>query len=214
MSIYVSLGSTCSIAWNLSKYNRRTFALPFDWLRCDKFETINRTIKTNFKHLFDKLEIVNTKTTQFLLSTDDDFPSRQGKNSIVVKNCDNIKFCHDFTLDNVEDNILKGDEIILKYQRRIDRFSDLFIGKGVIHFVREELNAKNLKIDDITTFFAIIDEIIAKNQSMIEYTLTVIIYGHNLSQFKDNGTKLRFIWIDQEFIDWKRENLDWKTILE
>jgi hypothetical protein len=76
MSIYISLGSSCSVAYQLQKNNLRVAAFPFDWLRTPSLDEIIKVFENNFADfgIFIEDEIKNTCINKFPLSNTEDFP--------------------------------------------------------------------------------------------------------------------------------------------
>ena len=51
--IYVSLGTSCAIAYNLRLYKLREEAYPFDWVRVTNFNNITSLIDNKFNNFLD-----------------------------------------------------------------------------------------------------------------------------------------------------------------
>lgn len=114
MKVYIPIGSDCSVAWNLSRLGLRKYALPFDWLRLSNINTIESLIESKFQYFLDpSYLIVERESDKFPL-----IESNLNDKDIrpIIKNTKlNIRFFHDFT------NINDLDQVVEKYQRRIDR---------------------------------------------------------------------------------------------
>ena len=137
---YVSLGSSCSVAYQLQKLNKRNIAYPFDWLRCETLDNITNCFGNNFSDFITSCHIVS-KSDKFPLSTNDDFPCIDNQSkaiSLCMQNKYNMKFYHDFT-DGSD-----MDTIDLKYQRRINRLRRRRQVLGVGDAERRVLRAEQL----------------------------------------------------------------------
>jgi hypothetical protein len=55
---YVSLGSSCSVAYQLQILNLKKESLPFDWIRSNSVSYVLSLIQNNFTGFFDDLEHV------------------------------------------------------------------------------------------------------------------------------------------------------------
>ena len=142
---YISLGPTCSVAYQLQKLNLKKESLPFDWIRCNSILNILNLIKNNFEGFFEDLTHVKDSSSKFPYISDDD-----SSNSIFEKFDDlkdmetkiykskNIGFFHDFK-DGVS-----IDDVKEKYNRRIKRFYEKIKNKST--FIRDEIHFKNANI--------------------------------------------------------------------
>tara|TARA_R110002153_G_scaffold269744_2_gene435611 strand:- start:37 stop:624 length:588 start_codon:yes stop_codon:yes gene_type:complete len=192
----ISLGNTCAVAYQMKKFNVRTQAYPFDWLRVDKLSHINRLLEDRFEidSFLDVTEI----------SRSDKFPIR-GKNgiSIIMQNKYNMKFYHDFSLN------YNMDDIKTKYTRRRDRFMNYIKTNNKICFIRDELNMNRLNLDDIEKFINIIQ---GMNKN-IEINLIIIVHNPKSKPLKyETSGNIQIVNDIQPFGDWTRPNVDWKEI--
>jgi hypothetical protein len=145
---YVSLGPTCSIAYQLQKLGKKKESLPFDWIRCYSIGSVFHLIQNNFDGLFDGLEYVKDDT-KFPFIEDsvegnevEKFDTISMKDTKIYKNDKlGISFFHDF-----KEGIDKKD-VIEKYNRRIERFYNVIKTPSV--FIRDELA---FKVDDIPIY--------------------------------------------------------------
>jgi hypothetical protein len=148
---YISLGPTCSIAYQLQKFNKKKESLPFDWIRCYPISSVLHLIQNNFIDLFEGIEFVRDDTKfPFIEDIDEEkFDTIQIKDTKIYKNDKlGISFFHDF-----KDGIDVKD-VIEKYQRRIDRFYNLIKNPSV--FIRDELN---FKVCDIIIYNQLYDNL-------------------------------------------------------
>lgn len=123
-TVHISLGSDCSIAYNLQKLNYRKEAFPFDWIITKDVATI---IENDFVHFCDIDYLSFKKETHNFPKIIDDWIEDGEEISTNEEKCKlvrvqnkyyNIHFLHDFTDDNRE-------EIVKKYKRRVARFYDV-----------------------------------------------------------------------------------------
>lgn len=134
---YISLGSSCSVAYQLQKLNLKKETLPFDWIRTPNISFVLDLIKNNFNSFFDDLEFVKEDEKFPYLNDDDDFDTVLDKKTKIYKN-NNIGFFHDFkdntTLDDVKE----------KYNRRFTRFYNVIQNPSI--FIRDEQKFKQSDI--------------------------------------------------------------------
>ena len=146
---YISLGPTCSIAYQLQKLGKKKESLPFDWIRCYPINSVFHLIQNNFDGLFDGLEYVKDDTKfPFIEDSDGEiFDDIVIKDTKIYKNDKlGISFFHDF-----KDGIEKK-EVIEKYNRRIERFYNVIKTPSV--FIRDEIA---FKVDDIPIYNQLYD---------------------------------------------------------
>jgi hypothetical protein len=140
---YISLGPTCSIAYQLQKLGKKKESLPFDWIRCYPISSVLHLIKNNFNGLFEGIEYVKDDT-KFPFIEDNEgesetFDTIKIKDTKIYKNNKlGISFFHDFK-EGIETK-----NVIEKYQRRIDRFYNVIKTPSI--FIRDELNFKGCDI--------------------------------------------------------------------
>jgi len=150
---YVSLGPTCSIAYQLQKLDKKKESLPFDWIRCYPISSVLDLIQNNFSDLFEGIKYVKDDT-KFPLIEDidgggDTFDTITMLDTKIYKNDKlGISFFHDF-----KDGIDVKD-VIEKYKRRINRFYNLV--KNSYVFIRDELN---FKVCDIMIYNQLYDKL-------------------------------------------------------
>lgn len=198
----ISLGSTCSIAFNIEKYGLRRFALPFDWLRTDMVSIID-CLEDQFNSFnnWNKAERSPESMANFPVFDPDteSYPKENGNVAMLYINGYGMKSFHDFDGDNLE--IVKE-----KYKRRIERFITLLQSDNHILFIRDELKPKKINQELVDRFHKVIKAI---NPHLI-YALHIIVHHPKTPMNIQNCT----VTIDTfQFIDWKRENLPWLDIL-
>lgn len=204
---YISLGSTCSVAIQGQQLNKRTQAYPFDWVRTDDFDSINKAIENNFDKYISSVVRVS-ESDKFPFMKDDVFPLIVTTDkSIIMKNQYDIIFYHDFAEKNTMDDV---DQ---KYQRRILRFFNIIKSNNKICFIRDEIKPSKLSIHQIERFI----ELIFKINNTCQLQLIIIIHNprnkkYDILDYKNNN--IMIINDTNKFGDWTRPNVDWKTIFQ
>jgi hypothetical protein len=212
----ISLGSTCSIAYQLQKNNYRINSYPFDWLKINNLNNINTCLEEDFKNFIPAKnntseltgeltsELTGEQVSKFPLIIDD-FPeekkdtSTQIQTTKIINKYDMI-FYHDF-----DHNLTNYDNICEKYQRRIIKFKNqLIIGCELVYI---ELKPQNLKIQDVNNLVKLLN--LDNNNNKI----TIIVHNpknkvYNIFNYKKD--RVRIINDISTFDSWKRDNFDWK----
>lgn len=115
--VYVSLGSDCSVAYQLQIHGLRQSAFPFDWIRINNLDSLISILESNFQFFFDDLTI-ERESDKFPL-IEEDWKDNISKTLIIKNTKYSILFPHDIkTIDDLE-------EFKIKYSRRIARFLDI-----------------------------------------------------------------------------------------
>jgi len=185
---YVSLGGNCSIAYQLQKYGKRTNSYPFDWADLS-IQNLNLVLSTDFDD-FINLEIIKLSENHL------DKINFQ-RPSYLIKNNLGIKFAHEIH----EPDQIKGFEESLR--RRIDRFKQL----DSPQFIRIE--NKKLKSKQYQLYIQQLKDILDKMFAG-KYTLTVITHQSISLNLFDQLTHITY---DSYSDDWKRDDIDWSSII-
>lgn len=193
----ISLGGSCTVAYQLKKHGYLKEYLPFDWIRI-KFIDIIECLETNFSRILDKN---NYKFIEY----SNKFHSKIGMSAIYKVN--DIGFYHDF---NDQDNMNEQFENhIVKYKRRVDRLYNYLKSLDKITFIRYD--TKDIKMDELNRFNRVIQNI---NPNLI-WTMKVIIHRKNKLNNKiislDNN-QIIILYEDNKIIDWKRDDINWLDI--
>jgi len=145
---FISLGPTCSIAYQLQKLGKKKESLPFDRIRCYPISSVLHLIQNNFSDLFEGIEYVKDDTKfpfiedNLVEGESETFDTIEMKDTKIYKNDKlSISFFHDFKEG------IDVKDVIQKYQRRIDRFYNVVKNPSV--FIRDELN---FKVGDILIY--------------------------------------------------------------
>jgi hypothetical protein len=183
---YISLGSTCSVAYQLQKLGLKKESLPFDWIRCPNILSVLQLISMNFCGFLANLTYLKDETKfPFIDDTPDDFDTITDKHTkIYYNNLLSIGFYHDFkegvTIEMVAE----------KYQRRIKRFYELIKTPSI--FIRDELKFNAV---DIPVYNKLYDELCKYNSD----NQLILIINTSRSQFDLTGLNPRIkIYLDKE----------------
>lgn len=187
----IPLGGTCSIAYQLKKFNLRNCSFPFDWVRINNFSNIAYLLENNFDKFF-----LDYKLIEFSKN----FKVNNMNGSYIYKS-NFCKFYHDFDSKINDKNFLLFKK---KYLRRINRLYEKIKNSKKILFIREEIG--NLSESKIKKFL----EIIYTFNPELEFKLKVITINKKLE--KINLPNVEIIFSNQKVIDWTRPELDWKKI--
>lgn len=112
----ISLGSNCSITYQLNKYNKRKEAYPFDWCKISVNQLL-KVLENNFSNYTDSLEIKKYS---------------ENHDSYIITNSYNIQYAHEVITNNI-------DDFKISLSNRIERFNNL----DNITFIRIELDIVN-----------------------------------------------------------------------
>ena len=143
---YISLGSDCSIAYQLQKYNLRQVAYPFDWIRTNNLDNIILLLESNFQFFLDKSYLEFNECSNKFPILDDNWNDEYSENIILKHKLYNITFPHEIKKDN--QNL---DEFIEKYERRILRFNKV-IEDSSIKKIFLRISNKNNKVQEEKLF--------------------------------------------------------------
>lgn len=164
---FISLGSSCSIAENLRILDLRDQALPFDWIKVNNFKNIILMIQNNFIDLWDSNNYELVKTSSKFFYLEDNLDKKYVEMDIYRNIKYNAVFYHDFpsNCDNLYENFIK------KYQKRCNRFFKTIENYNTIVFIREQINPKQISIDDLKLFYYLIKKINPK----LDFKLIIIL---------------------------------------
>ena len=180
---YVSLGSSCAVAYNLNRLGLRKESYPFDWCNLT-IKKLNCVLENNFKD-YDNLDI-----KKFSYNHSHLFLNSSG--SFILKNKYNITFAHEILY---EMNISTFKE---KLNKRIIRFRKLtnvtFI--MICHNTKDKQADLDRLVNELDKYFP--------NWELVLFT--------NLDFSKKDRIKIIKINNEFEFKDWKYSNLDWNVI--
>jgi hypothetical protein len=209
----VSLGSSCSVAFQQQTLGLRSQSLPFDWLQTDSFDDVIKCLESSLIMFssFDVKQKVRTSVNFPVFNTDTEpFPQMQDSNlscSRIIENNHRFRFCHDF--NSSEDLAMQIPQVTEKYQRRIQRLK-LLLDTQPLHFVRDELKPKTLTQLNLQNFLVLMDK-----QCKYPYHLTVIASNPTnliLPLFDFRDSRVTIINDTSPWVNWQRSDTDWKKI--
>tara|TARA_Y100000780_G_C13661445_1_gene408802 strand:+ start:332 stop:940 length:609 start_codon:yes stop_codon:yes gene_type:complete len=181
----ISLGSNCSVSYQLKKHELRKEAYPFDYC----LTPINKLLNVLENEFIDYDKIKKVKLSSNHKIIDDDITE---KNSLVLSNKYNIKFAHEIETDRE----MKNFENSLK--RRISRFIDLenpiFIRIETSNMNEEKMKEK---YDKLTIYL---------KEYFVNYKLVLI------SDKKYENDKTKWIKLDKFTDDWTYDYINWYDI--
>ena len=212
-SVYISLGSTCGVAYQLQKINPVRLYLPFDWVKTVKFASIRTILEEGFESFgsHDKLTLVRDSDKHPVLKDADDdinqlenFRSGTSKSFVYENQELSITFFHDFDLDDCYPQFKE------KYQRRFNRLYETLQSGSHIIFIRDEHKPHNLTAESI-------DDLVSWLKSNVKGTfeLRIIINNPKGKTFTfQDSTEVKFYYDSDKVTDWMRNNLIWDEILK
>jgi len=192
---YISLGSNCSITYQLSKLGLRKSAYPFDWTKI----TLNQLItilEKDFNDYSKSLEFVSISNIHSIIELESGINELKSFSSLILTNKYKIKFAHELG------EKYQLDEFKNKMKERIKRFRDLK-DKDVC-FVRIELNSLNQSwYSNIMKLYSLLYKYSSN------FKLILIICSQLEFEFPSNIKIYRFEKFDP---DWKMDMIDWNKI--
>lgn len=202
---YISIGSSCSVAFQKQIRNIKKESYPFDWICTENISFITSALNDNFSQFNDVIRL--RESDNFVVFSGDDFPDKKMENkSIIMRNSYGMTFHHDYTINT---NI---DEVNDKYKRRISRFIELLKSDRHICFVRDEIVPKRINNINVSEFIAAIRKI----NNNICFEMIIVLWkpnnNHELIVNNINNDLVRIVINNNEFSDWKRMNVDWNKV--
>lgn len=202
MSVYISLGTDCSISYQLRKMKLQTYgSMPFDWMKIRNVDKLISILDNDFQGFadFSKYDIKIQNNTFYFINDDIKY----------IEKLDNIKSLvklthreYNFTLPHeYNENIINILEFEKKYSRRIERFRQI------------------VKNPDIQKIFVRLSN--TKEQNKLQKNINNNYLENILFKYGCNNFQLRFINMDQyvnlipvdEEFNWHRDYIDWTCIL-
>jgi transposase-like protein len=188
--LFISLGSNCSISYQLKKLNLKNKSYPFDWCKTSMNQLLN-VLGNDFIDYNESLSLYKFSELHHNFITND-------KYSLILKNNYNITFAHELR------DINNLDMYKEKIKRRIERFKN--INNNKVTFVRIELNIikENYK-DKIIKLCEIL------NKYSNNYILKIII--NSCIDFDDLPQNVIIYKYDEFDNDWQMNKIYWNKIL-
>lgn len=198
---YISLGSNCSVTYQLEKLGLRNRAYPFDWVKVSLTQLI-KILENDFYDYANTIEFKKNSSLHPLIS---EYKNNLelNTNSIIASNIYGIILAHELT------SKYEIEELKNKIMSRIDRFKNLSLNVSKIKFVRIELNPLKFSWkNQIMHLISLLDKIIR------EYELVLIINKSVSTNDFINFFPLNIKIHQYENFspDWKMDMLDWKSI--
>jgi len=183
MEQIISLGSNCSVTYQLNKYNLRQQSFPFDWSKIT-IKQLNKVLESKFK------DYENVFIKKF---------SENHDSSYILSNKYNITFAHEiFNKYNIDE----FNQVLL---RRINNFIAQY---GAIKFVRIELQSiTESYLDELNKLIILLDKYFDdyKIILLVDYVSKINYEIHPKIIIK------KVVNIDN-FIDWKMDYINWYDI--
>lgn len=180
--VLVSLGSNCSVTYQLNKLNLRNRAFPFDWAKVPLSALIN-VLKNDFINYTD-LKIKKLSEKHLTIEN-------QNLPSYIVNNGYGISFAHEiFQLKSIN----SYSELLYL---RIERFKTLE-NPTFIRIETANLTAKQMLLYN--------DLVISLNKYFPEYKLIIV------SKLQPLNDKIIWYPLDAFDEDWKYDKLNWNNI--
>lgn len=187
--LYVSLGSNCSVSYQLNKRNLKFKSFPFDWCKI----SINQLIDVLENNFYDYVDTIFIDKISYNHHSNDNI-----NYSIILKNKYNIIFAHEITNES-QLNIFKN-----KLVYRINNFTTF---NDKIIFIRIEL--KPIKKSYEIYIFKLIQLL---NKFSNDFILKLIL-NTNI-QFNDFPSNIEIYKYHEFNPDWHMDNIDWNNIIE
>lgn len=209
---YISLGKTCSIAYNIKKYidkNRQT--MFFD------------TSRTDFKCVLSVLDLPDIGVIFNIenMILDNKLYSHNRETTITFKNFakDNLEllYHHDVKYDKNDNELTVNNKLlqfIATYRRRHDRFNELLKTEQKLCFIYNIIG--RFDYDDTNLF----NSILTKINKNINYILILLIEEHETETYTyckhDNYVKINLSkFLDKNIVPfWKQPQYKWTDIFE
>jgi hypothetical protein len=187
---YISLGSNCSVAYQLKKKNLKNDCYPFDWCKISILQLIE-VLNNNFENYSNS--IIIKKISQKHSSIISNY-------SLILKNKYNIQFAHEI------DNESKLSIFINKINTRIKNFTSIsLIDK--ITFIRIELKPIKLIYREYIIKLA---ELLNKYSS--NYILKLII-NTNI-EFTNLPLNIQIYKFNEFDSNWQMNSINWNYIFD
>ena len=174
MKHYISLGSTCGIAYQFQELGIKTESLPFDWVKSPSLNFVTETIKNGFNIFgsYTDLEYCRESLKHHVFQTDNIDNMTGSSISHVYKNQLGVQFFHDFNERLSSETDYMYINFREKYTRRFDRFYDLFSSGNHLIFVRDEHKPTNLNSQDIICLVNLLRSMLT-NSTTMEFILVI-----------------------------------------
>ena len=206
MVVYVSLGSTCSVAAQIRNYDLCIGSLPFDWIRTPNFSEILNLFRTKFDGVLEFSKFNHLRDS-------DKFQVSGGCTSAIYYHRDvKLGFYHDFIAGKTLEE--QWTEFRDRYQRRIDRLYSVLESASKIVFIRDELKANLLSLEAVDDF---IEYVVTKYPSAMIKLVIIARDKKNrrvpVLNFVSDKVEIQIIRDTKPYSDWTRPNVPWESFL-
>ncbi len=188
MEQIISLGSNCSITYQLNKYNKRFNSYPFDWSK-NSITQLNSVLENDFRDFEDIC------VKKF---------SENHDSSYILTNKYNIMFAHEvFNKYNIDE----FKQVLIK---RINNFKNNKTSNNPIKFIRIELQPISLNyIKELNKLCLLL------NKYFENYTLILLVNINSNINFESKANIIIKKVVDpNNFLDWKMDYIDWNNLFD
>jgi hypothetical protein len=193
MPEFISLGTTCAIAYQLKNLGLKYNKYPFDWSKTN-INKINNVLKNDF----DKYNIVKVNK----LSANHNYKFQENTSSYILSNSYNITFAHELLNAYTADIDLFQNEIL----NRINTFK--YKKNNYIIFILLDLNNTQ------KTIYNQLEQLIINLKIYFTNFKLLYITSINIDINLSNLNNVKIIKIKNlEFIDWMYSNHNWFDII-
>jgi len=226
----ISLGSDCSVAYNMQKHGVRNCALPFDWIKSSTMTKVVDILRDNFQSWCDpalyEFQKMSTVHPYIQHDTFVDYCSDEQQTCVYKHKQYDVQFFHDFksrfvnTVRQVHDDDEDKyhhqqhdfQQVMDKYQRRITRFKQALNGDENVHFIRIDRNKTSYNFEAINVFC----QWMLNTYPNCKYKFTLILFDNKPvtnSTHHNLNSNCRVIYYQKTTTDtWKIEGLDWSQV--
>lgn len=227
MSIFISLGGTCAVAYNIRKFSphRDIRRYPFDWAKMT-IKQLNAVLENDFAD-YEKLELKKFSENHPLLTEDEFFDDLQ-LGSLILSNPYGITFAHQI-VDKDQISVFSSrlrDERIkafkeLKQQTGMDLSSRLLVnraaatsmaaGSATLKFIRFETGKIKKGYEKEV-------QQLLKHLANVANNFELLLLIHkdsviDLDLIKENGESIKVVYFDAFDEDWRYHKIDWSFFL-
>ena len=189
---FISLGTTCAVAYQLNKLGLRYSSYPFDWTKSD-LKKINNVLENDLK-LYNNVNIQKFSVNHKYIDTID---SNKETGSYILKNDYNISFAHE-VLENT-----KLSNNIESFKNKLENRINKFKSHKNDYIIFTIINTNKIKKNELTQL----------NNNLKKYfNKFKILYISNLDP-KNKDPNIIWINLNVPYIDWKYSNFNWNILL-
>lgn len=194
MEQIISLGSNCSVTYQLNKYNKRVISYPFDWSKIS-IKQLNSVLENNFK------DFENVYVKKF---------SKNHNSSYVLSNKYNITFAHEVF------NKYNLDEFTQLLIKRINNFTNNKISNNPIKFIRIELQPISLNyVKELEKLCLLLSKYFDNYTFLLLVSIDCNINWNDEFKFNFNSNFniiIKNVVDYNNFVDWKMDYIDWNNL--